>query len=460
MMTSPAPKRSPFFTGEKRPPLGVGILLSILRNSGHEIFFSDEYLKKSNILKSDFLFKKKIDFVGIYTNTICFQGTLALLTELENNRKKGWKGKIMVGGPHTSVAAKDFPEFVDYIVIGEGEYAILDIVEGRVTQRIIIGEKVKNLNELPRPAWDMFVNLPYNWGYKTLKAYPIITLNTSRGCPFDCKFCSVNSIWGRNYRTTSAERIFEDILYLKRKYGIKGIYFREDNFTLNKNRVVKLCNLLIENNIDITWICETRADSLQDFDYVLTMAKSGCKVFYIGVESGSPRMLELMNKGITVEHIINAFKNAKEAGIYIYASFIYGLPSETNKDIELTERLIERIKPKYISRNVFVGIPGSELYNYVEENNLYEYRDKNNLLYLKDHNKRVDKYYNGNPYAKIPRTASFFDYRIYEFKKVIRIIFRKILYLMGKLIDSFELGGLRNSIIKSLKILREKLNRI
>lgn len=119
--TSAAPEKSPFFTSEKRPPLGLGFLMSVVRNEGHRVFFIDNYLKPSNFIKEGYLQKNDIDFVGISANTICYRDTLRMFNEIQNLRKKGlWNGKIIVGGPHTSVALETIPEFVDYVVQGEG----------------------------------------------------------------------------------------------------------------------------------------------------------------------------------------------------------------------------------------------------------------------------------------------------------------------------------------------------
>ena len=415
LMTSPEPRISPFSTAEKCPPLGVGSLISVLKNAGHSVYFSDEYLRPTNTLKKNFLIENKIDYVGLYMDTICYEGGLRILEKIKQAQKRGWKGKIMVGGPHASVKAEDIPDYVDFIVMGEGERAILDIVEGKVNRRIVTGKRIQNLDSLPRPAWEEFVKLPYKWSHWWIDAHPVFTLNTSRGCPFNCKFCSVKAIWGKTYRMMSAKRIFEDMEYLKNKYGAQCIYFREDNFTLNKIRITRLCDIIIENNTNIDWMCETRADSLQDSEFVSLMAQAGCKAFYIGVESGSQRMLDFMNKGETVQQFVNAFDNTRKAGIKTYASFIFGLPTETKEDVQLTEKLIKRIKPDFTGRNIFVALPGSELYDYVKENNLHEYEGKNGLLYLKGHNKRVNKYYGRKPHCKIPGTSSDWEFRVYDF---------------------------------------------
>lgn len=420
-LTSAAPKHAAFSTGEKRPPLGLGFLIAILKKQGHEIFFSDEYLKPSKILDSDFLEQNRIDFVGIYSNTICYHSTLAMLKKIESKRQRGsWQGKIMVGGPHTSVGYKEIPAFVDFVVIGEGEISVPKIVNGEVSERIVFGEKVENLDDLPMPAWEEFMDKPYNFNapYSDSDAYPCVTMNTSRGCPFNCTFCSVKSIWGKTYRAMSAARVVSDIEYLIEKYKIKSVYFREDHFTLSKKRTIEFCHLLIEKNIKIDWFCETRVDQLGDYDYQKLMKRAGCKAFYIGVESGSPRMLKFFKKGETVEQFIKAFDIAHRVGIKTYASFVVQAPTETEDDRRLTDELIARIKPDYVGKNVFVGIPGSELYDYIKENELYEHEDDLHILYPKGYLENVKQYYRNDPY--------YYVYGKYKGIKWIHLLRKKI----------------------------------
>lgn len=400
-MTSAAPSNAGFSTSEKRPPLGVGTLIAVLKNRGHRVYFSDQYLKKTNLLKTNFLVEKKINFICIYSNTICFQSTLDIISDLAHLRDAGvWKGKIIVGGPHTSIGSHQIPETVDHIVIGEGEITLPKIIEGCSYDRIIYGEKVDDLDSLPSPAWEEFIHLPYDWSHTWIKSYPVYTMNTSRGCPFSCSFCSVKAVWGRSYRCISAENIIDQIEHLIKYYGAKCIYFREDHFTFSKKRTVEFCEMLLNKNIEIDWMCETRVDDLNDLEYQKLMARSGCKLFYIGVESGSNRMLEFYKKGETREQFIDAFHIAKLAGIKTYASFVVGMPGETKKDINLTESLIEITQPDFVGNNIYLGLPGSEIYNYIKEHNLFEYEDKFGILYPVGYLDNVKKYYGDNPYFR------------------------------------------------------------
>ena len=405
LTTSAAPSQSPFSTSEKRPPLGIGYLISVLRDAGHEVFFIDNYLSPSQFLETDYLQRNRIDFVGIYANTICFRDTLRMVFKLDCLRhSKEWKGKIIVGGPHTTVAPETIPPFVDFVVQGEGEKAILEIVDGKITTRLVQYPAIKNLDELPTPSWDYFVPLPYKWTVDWFEKQPVFTMNTSRGCPFQCTFCSVSSIWGKKYAYFSAERVVSEIEYLVQHYGAKGVYFREDNFTLNKKRLESFCNLIINKNLRINWACESRVDTL-DEEVLKLMYQAGARAFYFGVESGSQKILDFLKKGIRIEQVKKVFKLCQEIGFKTAASIIHGVPNETEDDLQKTEELLKEIKPDVIWRNVFVGIPNSDLYQYALKNNLHEFIDDRGLVYLRGHNQRVKRYYGSSWDASIPVTS-------------------------------------------------------
>ncbi len=393
-VTSAAPKISPFFTTEKRPPLGLGSLMSVTRNEGPKIFFIDNYLKPSNFIEEGYLQKNNIDFVAIYANTICYRDTLRMFNEIENLRKRGlWNGKIIVGGPHTSVALDTIPDFVDYVVQGEGERAILDIINGKENKRVVRTERIKDLDSLPFQPWDIFSELPYDYTCPWMDIKPVFTMNTSRGCPFNCAFCSVGSIWGKQYTYFSADRIISEIEYLIKNFGAKGIYFREDNFTLNRRRVVEFCEKLIKKNVNIHWACETRVSTLCNEELIKLMSAAGCRAVYLGVESGSQRILDILNKRITVEQIERAIRLCKKYNIRTYCSLITGAPGETYEDYLLTKQLIDKLKPYTYGFNVFVGIPDSKLYKYVLDNNLYEYIDDIGLVYLPGYDIKAEFFY-------------------------------------------------------------------
>ncbi len=391
--TSAAPVKSPFFTNEKRPPLGVGSVMSLLRDEGHTVFFIDNYLSPSHFVEEGYLQKNEIDVVGIHANTICYRDTLKMCSAIEELRQKGlWNGKIVVGGPHTSVAKDTIPEYVDHIVQGEGENAILQIVNSPVNERVIKQKRIHDLDSIPFQPWDIFNSLPYDYQCPWMEIQPVFIMNTSRGCPFSCTFCSVGSIWGKQYTYFGADRIIAEIEYLMKEYGARGIYFREDNFTLNLKRTENFCESLIRKNIDVSWACETRVSNLSE-DLIRLMRAAGCKAVYLGVESGSQKVLNELNKGITIEEIENTVRSCKKYGVKTYCSLIVGTPGENYEDYQLTKDLMDRLKPYTYGFNVFVGIPNSPLHEHILESHSYEYKDDLGLLYLPGYNVKTEYFY-------------------------------------------------------------------
>src|SRR4030042_607059 len=239
----------------------------------------------------------------------------------------------------------------------------------------------KDLDALPFQPWDIFSTLPYDYTCPWIDVEPIFTMNTSRGCPYNCSFCSVGSIWGKQYTYFSTDRIIAEIEFLIKNFGAKGIYFREDNFTLNLKRTEEFCEKLLKKDIAIHWACETRVDNLSE-KLIELMSTAGCKAFYLGVESGSQKILDNIKKQITVEQIENTINWCKKYDVRTYCSLITGLPEETYKDYLLTKKLMDKLRPYAYSFNIFVGIPDSSLYKHVLSNNLYEYIDDIGLLYL------------------------------------------------------------------------------
>lgn len=382
LTTSPEAGWSPFWLGEKRPPLGLWSLVSVLRDAGHQVEFVDPYLDDSHVPNLD-----SFDAIGIYSSTVVFNGTLRILSEVYAQKQRGWKGLTLVGGPHTTVRPETIPEWVDYVVQGEGEHAILQALERTAPSRLFRGERIVDLDSLPRPAYDLFAGRGYvdRFPQETrVMVSPVYTVNTSRGCPYACTFCSAKTIWGRRWTGQSAERILADTEWLEREHGAAGFYFREDEFTVNTKRVVALCEGLLARGSTLPWMAEARVNHLQDAEFVALLARSGCIALYIGVESGSQRMLdEVFHKGITVEQTVVAFENCRANGILTMASFIKGTGLETPADDEATRALIARIRPTNVWMNQFTGVPTSELYERLKTEGRFDRIDDLGLLYPK-----------------------------------------------------------------------------
>jgi radical SAM superfamily enzyme YgiQ (UPF0313 family) len=382
----PAPLHgsSPYFCLEKKPPQGIGYIAAYLRQQmpDVEIWFVDNYVAKQPMQKVLDAFKP--DFFGVYVNSICYSEFRTMMGEIETD------AKIMLGGPHTSAMPETVKDISDYQVVGEGEKATLAILKGEVGDGVIRMPLIEDLNELPMPAWDLFENIPYGDTAEFIDRKPIWAMNTSRGCPFGCTFCSNNIIFGKRYRCLSAENVLAQVRYLKEKYGIRGVYFREDNFTVDKQRVIDIAKGLKE--LDLPWVSESRIDSL-DESFVKFLSENLCRGLYIGLESGSQRMLDLMNKGITLEMIRERIPMIHKYGINVMASWIYGLPGETEEERQMTWKLDQELGCRINNRNVFAGIPTSQLYHQMLKSGDYDRIDENFIIRPKGYNQLAQTFY-------------------------------------------------------------------
>ncbi len=374
---------------EKSMPVGIGFLMSILREAGHRVSFIDRYLTPETNLSLDLLRSQRIDLVGLSLDSITLRNALHILETLQYFRQRGlWKGLLVVGGPHASIKPDSIPDYVDYVVIGEGEYALRDIANGNSCDRIIRSPRIKNLDELPFPAYDVFFSMGYDSHFTQMENSPSTNMSTSRGCPFNCRFCSVDVIWGRKYTCFSAERVYDDMQRLRRDFGINSIVFREDNFLANHSRIVKLGEMLCQANRPLVWSCEVRISDLQDEGFVQMLHAAGCVNVFLGIESLSDHVLGIMHKKITVADIERALAICRKHEIIPFGSFIIGVPGETEEDrratIEGAQRLF--LNPDDYRINVFLGIPENEMYREALQSNQVDYQDPvTGFFYIKEH---------------------------------------------------------------------------
>lgn len=379
---------SPWATKESTPPIGLMYIAAVLEKSGYNLKIIDAKLENLCQMK---LSKKIINFnpdiVGITTDSCNFIESLKIAKVAKNSSDT----IIIMGGPHVTVMTSEviqYPE-VDIAVIGEGEYTMLDIV-----QRIEKGKSLKgckgtwikedgkiiqnplrariDLDELPFPARHLIPMEKYSRTY-TLSGLtePVDCVNTSRGCPYNCSFCSSRIIWGRKHKARSPKNVVNEIEYLIKEYGTKGIYFREDNFTLNRERVIGICEEIQRRKIKITWECSSRVD-LVDKSLLRAMYRAGCRAIWYGIESGSPRILDILYKHITVDQSKEAIRLTREAGIKTGGSFIIGIPGETMEDIKLTLNLIKDLHCETTAYHYFYAIPVSKLYLEVKERRMID----------------------------------------------------------------------------------------
>jgi radical SAM superfamily enzyme YgiQ (UPF0313 family) len=366
--------------GGHLPPLGLLYLSAILKERGIDVKLIDataSALDESDILES--IGKESPDIIGISTLTPTFQR----IKEMAKKIKLEFPDTpIVMGGPHVSIFPSETLEensYIDYIVFGEGEYTLLELVEtlkGRgdfskikglayreegVVKKNEARDIIKDLDSLPFPARDLLEMEKYSPLPNNYKQLPLTNMLVSRGCPFHCSFCC-KAIVGRVYRIRSVENVIAEIKELREKYNIKEVAFWDDVFTVKRKWVLEFCDRLKEEGIDISWTCESRVN-LVDLELLKKMKEAGCWNIFYGIESGDQQLLDNIDKGIKVEQIRNAVKWAKEAGLEIRGSFMLGLPGETPELARKTIQFAIDLDVDYAQFSVTTPFPGTKLYD-------------------------------------------------------------------------------------------------
>lgn len=365
-------------------PLGLACLAAALRENNAYVSILDAWVERLTFEALAARLEDLCDYnlVGVTVSTPAYAYAMKTVQIIRHVLPRA---KIIIGGPHPSAlpeeCIRDNPE-VDFVAVGEGEKLIVELTEALVTgqadfskikglvyrdQDEIINngrtEVIRNLDVLPFPARDLLPMRRYQSHppYRLHKAYA--TLVTSRGCPYQCTYCS-QSVSGQHYRAQSAARVVREIEFLVTKHKIKQIHFYDDDFTLNMRRVEELCDLLLEKKIKILWSCVTRVDLVNE-SLLSKMRRAGCWLIAYGVESGDQNILDRAKKGYRIEDVKNAFALTRRAGIRILGYFIAGLPGETYATLDATVKLAIFLEPDFIAWSITAIYPGSHLYQQV-----------------------------------------------------------------------------------------------
>jgi radical SAM superfamily enzyme YgiQ (UPF0313 family) len=275
---------------------------------------------------------------------------------------------------------KKYPS-VDIVVRGEGEYASVELakcLEKGGDLRKVDGitfrhngktvstpdrPLIKNVDELPFPDRKL-MNAEYTstiFGVK-VATKKFTTVLSSRGCPFRCTFCACRKFARGVWRPRSVENIIQE-LHLLRSQGYGEILFVDDNFTLDRKRVVKLCQRMRKERLDMRWICDSRVNN-SSYDVFREMVKSGCNTVYFGIESANQRILDYYRKGITPEQSVDAVSKARKAGVdLIVGSFIVGAPDETKEEVLRTLKFAQKLDINVPSLNILGAFSGTEIWN-------------------------------------------------------------------------------------------------
>jgi len=364
------------------PSLGLGYLAASLLKDGHEVNIIDcvaRNISHKNVL--EILKKEKPNIVGITIMSMFYKNALELIQMIRTNIDT----KIVIGGPHVSA----LPEYslsnskADFAIIGEGEETFKELaikIDQKTEYSKILGicfwsdDKVvstpsrpliKNLDTISFPAWhiispDTYPPAPHGGFYKRYPTAPIIT---TRGCPFDCTFCSSKCTWKRKLRARSANNVVDEIEFMIKTFGIKEFHFEDDNFTFSKKHAMDVCNEIIKRNLDIVWACPNgvRIDKL-DKELLEKMKQSGCYLLAFGIESGSQTILDKANKMLDVNLVSTIINTAKEIGIQTWGFFLIGLPGETKETVETTIKFSLSLPLDRAQFSNFIPLPGTDIY--------------------------------------------------------------------------------------------------
>ncbi len=303
------------------------------------------------------------DVVGVYSNTPQFPSAVSLLREIRS-KNRARNPLYVIGGPHVSGKPEDAAEEADVVVMGEGEAAFLEIIRRKelsaMQDRVMRLPNIKDIDSLPFPDRDLIDIKSYKY---FLQGRPVTTVITSRGCPYGCNFCA-NNAWGKTLRLRSEKSVYEEVAMLKDRYGYDAFMFFDDTMTVSKKRMAGICELI--KDLKIVYRCFIRSDTV-DRDILNKMRDSGCVEVGIGVESGSQRILDIVNKGETVKKNMDAIKLCHSQGIRVKAFFIIGLPGEDRESVRQTREFLDEADLDDLDITIYTPYPGSLIYKNKED---------------------------------------------------------------------------------------------
>lgn len=389
-------------------PLGILYVAASLEKKGFDVKVIDSNFGESALNIANRILFLNPDVIGISSTTPQFIHAVNIASKI----KKTKNIPIIIGGVHPTVLPHEVlkKDCIDFVVIGEGEETFPELCEALTKKRKVkdirgIGyrlkgkltftkprELIEDLDSIPFPARHL---LPSRWYFAPPRIRGVWTKSTatvmaSRGCPYRCIYCSSKLMFGRKVRFRSPGNVMEELMHLRKKYKTDAVWFADDTFTVNPEWAKKLCTLIKKQKWkNFRWACQARVNTVS-YDLLKIMKSAGCVQLDFGVESGSPRVLKILKKDITPEKVVNAFKIARKAGLLRFASFMIAIPGETEKDLELTEKLALKIKPDYTDFLFTVPYPGTELYELAKSYNVFgKMEDYNSWILGKQTDKPV-----------------------------------------------------------------------
>ena len=358
----------------KFQPQGVLHLASALEKEGIGVKILDmnvDFWSKEKTLK--FLLKEDPKVVGIGAMSNQTRDAVNFASYFKEN---GLDSKIVLGGPHVTLCpdfVKKFKMF-DYGFVGEGEITfprmVKNIMKGNSPKKKIIrGKRPENLDKLPLPAYHLLDMKKYRLPHTSMR---FCTAMTSRGCPYNCKFCNAPMLSGQKVRFKSIDKVMEEIKILNEEFKVGNILFTDENFTFNERRVTEICQRIIKEKIDIKWLCETRVDLVNN-KLLKLMHKAGCRTIGFGVESGSEKIRNKVKGTPPSDKVVErAFNLCDKIGIKSAAFLILGHPDDTREDIIKTLEYPLKLNADFIYPNPSFILPSTSTFKTAVRRGLIE----------------------------------------------------------------------------------------
>ena len=359
------------------PPLGLACVAGALRAAGHDVRILDAAVcARWRSQLQALLLGWRPRLVGISAATALMDSARALAARV---KQADPRILVLLGGVHATLFPGEVlgTDEIDFAVHGEGELTAVELLAavaaGRepdgiqgVAHRSGGGVRVNarrppiaDLDSLPPAAYDLLPHGLYSTPFSGKRL--VTSMVTSRGCPYSCSFCDSRVVHGRRYRAHSAERVVEEIRQLAGRFGIREVLFKDSEFTLERARTERFCDLLVSGGPRVSWTCSARVDRV-DEPLLRRMAAAGCRVIQFGVESADAAVIAALEKRITVEQVREAFRAARAAGIETVANLMVGTPQETADSIRSTLRLVREIRPDHLNVHRLVLYPGTRLH--------------------------------------------------------------------------------------------------
>ena len=414
------------------PPIELMYLASIAEQVGYNAKIKD-YRFGGNFIND--LLEFKPDFLVVTCSTQTFKFDLETILLAKNNLPT--ITTIAIGTPFWTYNKNVTYEnpYIDYVIFGEAEYALKEILSGEENRNILgisysenmqtikndLRPHLEDLNELPFPARHLIDNSKY----KNFNNKELAVIQISRGCPFNRFYDLKSSITGFNIRLRSIDNIINEIQEYIEKYNINNFLFQTENFNFDKEWAMNFCKRILESKIKITWETSLFPNNI-DEDLIKTMRQAGCKLINFDIESGSQDILNNIDKNLTINTILNVIKIIKKYKIKIFNSFLIGLPWETEKTLKETVDFISKSKIDYFNFNLAIPYPGTRFFAYALFNKLIgpplDYSNASEYPIMKTHEltkEQLQNCYKQLLAQKFSKKIVFANF-IYKLKKLIR----------------------------------------